>query len=382
MFTTFDEIKQYVNNTGSQSHLCICNTDLFDRTVEKGMYGFPHSGNMYTKSFWRSISSMFNIGPNDLIFLYRTTGKDSGCGEITGPYKIYAPNELASLFYERNSVDFPIRLPKKDTDCPARLLIENVLPNIYSINDKYGLIKKYESKQIWGYRHPAVMNIGAARKKSITSFSTKQTILLLNMLENCNHIVRNMPTQVPTADSIRHYEQLSKDHINEQFLLHKISVLAHKGVIDEALLYAYVVQGLCNKKCSYRERLIQDFSIINENRTIKQFVEICHNTMLEVIVSPHLQDELDILLQDADETIMLFWEFKVGAITDDAIKQTEKYIDLLESIFKGKKKIYANVIGSSICQSIRSSDIRSDAIQLVNFALNDDGTISFTRIDP
>lgn len=33
-------VKQYIVENHSQSHLCICNTDLFEGSIRNGIYGF------------------------------------------------------------------------------------------------------------------------------------------------------------------------------------------------------------------------------------------------------------------------------------------------------------------------------------------------------
>jgi len=283
---TLNEVIDFVKKSKSQSHLCICNTNLFDESVNAGVYGFPHSGGKYTKSFWRSVSGLYNIGPNDLVFLYRTNGDVPGCKQIHGPFKIHCVDGHTAIYYDPKSTQFPMTVGI-DSDCKARFLFETIIPEIYSIANNFELIKKYETKEIWGYRHPAVMNIGAARKKSITSFTVKQTITILELLRDFGEIRQILSHKLPHQKHLDFFKTL-KYKFNDNFIM-------SADVNDEAVLYSYLLQGLCNPLSAIRSTLVSDFEQINKGILNGTFASISENSMLEIIVSPHLQDEMVIL---------------------------------------------------------------------------------------
>ena len=128
----WEKIKIFVKRNNSQAHLAICNTDIFENSIKNGVYGFPHSGTSRMKSFWRSIASMYNIGPLDLVFFYRTNGSIHGCKEIHGPFKINIQRDIPAIYYDLNSKDFPIHIGN-NTDCKVRFMFEKITSDIYSI---------------------------------------------------------------------------------------------------------------------------------------------------------------------------------------------------------------------------------------------------------
>jgi hypothetical protein len=373
-----DFVKEYVVNTKAQAHLCILNNDLFDICLEHGVYGFPHQGESKNKSFWRAVASMYNIGPNDLIFLYRTNGNMAGCKEIHGPFKIHCIDNEPSIYYDLHSEDMDIIIPS-GAECKVRLLFEEFDKKVYSIGDNYELIKRYETKKIWGYRHPAVMNIGAARKKSVTSFSHKQTIELLDLLSK-NGIVRNeLAHTLPSDMRLSYLKKLKKDYDEKHFILNDEFLLT-QNTKDEAYLYAYINRGLKTSTSKLHKRILSDFSTINDEMILetsgKTFKDLTVNVMTEVVISPHLQDEIDILIMDVDDKNMLFMEFKEGNIDQEAVNQAEKYIDLLQVIFPDRN-VYANIIGKNKDPFTKINRFR-DRIKLVKYKKRPDGYISFT----
>ena len=80
-----EDLKRYIYENKLQGHICISNDKLFPASIEHGIYGFPHSGRIGTKSYWRAISSLYNIGNNDIIFFHRTSGNNPGC-KVKGGY--------------------------------------------------------------------------------------------------------------------------------------------------------------------------------------------------------------------------------------------------------------------------------------------------------
>lgn len=372
-------VTEFVRNNGSQSHLCICNDALFNDTVTNGIYGFPHEGTSRTKSFWRAVASMYNIGPSDLIFLYRTKGDHPGCQEINGPFMIYAENNKPVIYYDLESPDFPMEVGGS-ADCKVRFLFKKTTPNVYSISDKYELIKKYETKDIWGYRHPAVMNIGAARKKSVTSFTCKQTLLILSLIREFGEVRFTLPGEIPSTGRRNYYHSLSHDGyhfpLNDDFLL-------STNTADEAFLYAYILRGLRTPSSKLHNEVMKDFSLINDKMLTascnKQFSDLAVNVMMETIISPHLQEELDIVLMDKEDSAILFFEVKVDLVTQDDIHQTQKYLDLLRVIFP-KRTVCANVIGSGKDFGVKVDVEFEKLIKLVSYNRNTNGIVRFSSV--
>lgn len=369
-------VTDFVRSSGSQSHLCICNTDLFHKTVVNGVYGFPHAGLSRLKSFWRAVASMYNIGPKDLIFLYRTNGDQPGCQEIHGPFLIYAEKAQPVIYYDLDSPDFPIKIDG-NADCKVRFLFGKTTPDVFSIADKYELIKKYETKEIWGYRHPAVMNIGAARKKSVTSFTNKQTLLILSLIREFGKPRLNLDGKVPSADRIKYYNALPNDEthfpLDDDFLLKATTD-------DEAFLYAYIMRGLRTPASKLNAELVRDFSLINDEMLTsscgKNFRDLAANVMMETIISPHLQEEMDIVLTDKDDSGILFFEVKTGSIIQDDVEQAQKYLDLLRTIFP-HRFVFANIIGRGKSAGVKIEKKFDSFMRLVYYKRMASGEIKF-----
>ena len=78
-------------------------------------------------------------------------------------------------------------------ECRARLLFSPLCDKMYSIDEPFELIKAYENKSIWGYRHPAVMNIGAGKNQLPRSQINKPWICLkfskvIQFRESCSNL--------------------------------------------------------------------------------------------------------------------------------------------------------------------------------------------------
>jgi len=373
---------EHIQATKAQVHMCICNTNLFPDSVSKGVYGFPHAGSVGTKSFWRSMASLYNIGRNDLIFLYRTNGIDPGCKEINGPFKIHNQNGIPALFYDELRGREPIyiqtgRTERDRTYCNSRFLFTNTENKYYSIADNYEVVKKYESKEIWGYRHPAVMNIGSARKKSITSFTYKQAMTMLRLFEDFGVERGAINDQIPNQSIRDYYDELIQSdtgfHVNEEYLLGNVNSN------DEAYLYCYLIHCLKNRESEISRSMLNRFSEINnpmyEEHGYVCFEEASHNVLLEAIISPHLQDELDIVITDENDGGLTYFEIKAGLIDELAIQQTIRYLTLLSAVFSGKK-VFANIIGNGLSVS----DYRPISnIRCIVYSKTADGTIAFTE---
>lgn len=364
----WSQLKSFVRQNNSQAHLAICNTDIFDDTVTNGVYGFPHSGTSRMKSYWRALASMYNIGLNDLIFLYRTNGDVDGCKQIHGPFKIYERRDIPAIYYDLESDDFPLFIGS-NTDCKVRFMFENMSDEVISNTDNFELVKRFETRDIWGYRHPAVMNIGAARKKSVTSFTTSQTLVMLDLLEDFGIHRRDLTyNSLPEKDRINYYDNITVDyyhyHLDDDFILNNYTD-------DEAFYYSHIIRAFKLDNCPYRSNLMEDFWNVNnqmlEKQGITSFADITVNVLLETVVTVHLQDELDVVTTNADDSALMFFEFKKDYITESSVRQAENYIDLLSVIFP-QKKLFANVVGCGLENDTITVNPRySDKIKLVEF---------------
>jgi len=382
----FEKIIEFVKTNNSQAHLAVCNSGIFDKTVNSGVYGFPHSGKNRLKSFWRSMASLYNIGSNDVIFLYRMKGDADGSQEIHGVFKIFQfkENEPA-LYYDIESPDIEIKVGRNaDVDCKVRFLLDKIDDQINSISNKMSVVMAYETKSIWGYRHPAVMNIGAARKKSVTSFSNLQTLQLIKLMQNSSKNRFDFSNvQIPRQDTL---DYLNEFDIDSKHFLVNDSFLLNNYMDDEAFYYCYFLRAIKYSQCKWPDRLLNEFWDINKDLLqpygIKSFIEVTANALLETIVTTHLQDELDVVTTNVDDSILIVYEFKKDAITQDAVSQSESYIDLLEVVFP-EKQIFTNVIGRSILDGVTISPKYHSRIRLVGFEVtqNPDLVITFRKKD-
>jgi len=340
-------------SSSSQGHICILNDGLFSDSVMNGVYGFPHAGKTGSKSYWRAIASLYNIGPEDIIFFHRTAGPNEGCKEIHGPFQIFGIEGEPATFYDGTDMR-PILLNEKN--CAARFLFRPIEPAYYSISDNYELIKKFETKKLWGLRHPSVMNIGAAQKKSIAAITRNQVLELMGLLYSEKHSAKRGDLKLedlPKREIVNYYEKIGRVSNDQAFLLNdsylEETVSKCSNVVyDEAILYCYILRGLKFPQSKFRNDLISDFEGINEeileSKCGMSFEDLSTNVVLELVPSPHLQETVDIMLCDQREKVILLMEIKKEEITQEAILQISRYIDLFECIFTDKL-ILGNVIG-------------------------------------
>jgi hypothetical protein len=357
-----------------QGHICINNTKLFDTSVNNGVYGFP--GDEHTTednlkvTAWRAISSLYNIGPKDFVFLYRTAVPTApykksisvpGAQEFHGIFQAKQKNGFPWIFIHfRDSKYLPLR--EGTQVMPYRFLFNSFTKNPISIpndlrNQKYNknnnleIIKALsetdpEKDCLWGFRHPAVMNIGAARKSSIVDISNKQLKFLLRLIKE-KGIERSVVTK-PLITTPYDEENMPKDAImlNDQYLSDWFA--KHVGrderqVTLEAELYAYFIAALKNPKSIFHEKIVQELSNVNPNLHID---ELRQNIILGMLPTLHIQEEIDILLCDSAERNFLIFEMKSGQIAPEDIEQAEKYIQLLKQRFWKAEKIQANIVGT------------------------------------
>ena len=359
-------LKKVRSNPKMQGHICISNNELFDISLKLGVYGFPsrklQSADKLHNSAWRAISSLYNIGVNDLIFFYRTKAKKPkpGSQEIHGIFQVKEQEGEPILFLHWNDNKFLPSLPKKKKDeeerlIPFRFFFDSEFAYPISIPNDYEndleIIKALSEidstkPRLWGFRHPAVMNIGAARKKSIVAISNKQLEFLLQLLEkecarsisaDTSHLSPYTPSQLPT-DCVKFNGKFMIEHFA------RYPSKKRKFPEFEAELYAYLLCGLRNPNCDFHRALIRDLKAINSDSSI-EFSKISSNAILETVVTPHIQEEIDILLCDQEENNFLILELKNKPISSEDVEQTKKYIQLMKHRFPKSNSVRANIIG-------------------------------------
>ncbi|MDP7197018.1 MAG: hypothetical protein QF864_12635, partial [SAR202 cluster bacterium] len=129
-----------------------------------------------------------------------------------------------------------------------------------------------------------------------------------------------------------------------------------------------------------------DFWAINSSMLsphgIESFADITVNTLLESIITVHLQNEIDVVTTNKDDSAMMIFEFKKDQITEKSVRQTEHYLDLLSVIFPDKK-IFANVIGIGLeTDNINTSSRFADNIKLVNLKVLNQSPLQISFSNP
>ena len=354
-------IQEVESNPNIQGHICICHNDFFDISMSKKLYGFPSRGtpNVYNFkiSAWRAISSLYNIGPEDLIFFYRRKGDNPGAQEFHGVFKISEYDDMLLRLFHYKDEDYMPRLPKVNKFVPFRFIFKPLVTNPISIPNDFlhrhnlEIIKSLsetdpDKPKLWGFRNPPVMNIGAARKSSIVAISNKQTRLLLEMLSSgVERPTPSISTKLKTYDLSSppsNFHLLNHEFLARHFFQY---VARSEAKIDyEAELYAYIIGSLKNSGSPCHKKILDDFTNVNDDLNIP-FEEIAKNVILETILTTHIQEEIDILLCDQDEKNFLILEVKGEEVNEDHVAQTEKYVELTEHIFPNNESVRANVIG-------------------------------------
>ncbi len=364
----WNEIEDYVKEHKCQSHLAICNDALFDSAISNGIYGFPHSHTAYSKSFWRSCASLYNIGSNDLIFLYRTKeqGINLGNREVHGPFRIAIDEGGPMIYYDRDSHDYEIRLPNENhTDCKVRFLFSFLSTQVDSMNDNFALVEKLEVQSIWGFRHPAVMNIGAATKKSVVAMTYRQTLEMIRLFIEHGAHRHTLELPTPLAERVNHYKSLDGEFqfpFDDEFILS-----ADKK--DEAVYYAYFIRALRHPDCIFRDDLIYDLEKINSSFLLQMggvntIAEVLVNAQLNPIVTVHLQQELDVITTNLDDSVLMVYEFKKGKVDQAALSQTISYLRLLSIRFPDKQ-VFGNIIGTKVESGMTVPNSHKGSVKLV-----------------
>ena len=312
----YEEVK---SNPKTQGHICILHNDLFDCFIENEIYGFP--GTRYKdprkKTYWRAISSLFNINENDIIFFYRRKGNNPGAQEFHGVYKIKTIKENPAILYHFDDKEY-LPLLEERKYLKFRFLFDQITDNPISIendlgmgrtkkNNNMAIIKALSEKnpqndRLWGFRHPSVMNIGAARKKSIAAISNKQTLFLLRLLSN--GVEREINEECEDYKKYN-FENLPNncEFLDWKFLnrhLENYALESKEELEFEAELYAYIIHSLINKSSPYNDKILEAFQNVNQELNVP-FKKLRENIILECLLSVHLQEEIDILLCDSDE---------------------------------------------------------------------------------
>jgi hypothetical protein len=381
-----------IRNSGAQGHICINNSDLFEISLNNRVYGFPGKGNTSLSNLevtgWRSISSLYNIGLDDIVLLYRkmTSGGAAGDQEFHGIFRVAKKGNTPLLLLHCNDEEYLPMMPGENQYLPFRFMFEQLTDSPFSIpndlrnktyrkNNNLEIIKAFseidpKKPKLWGFRHPAVMNIGAARKSSIKCISHNQLIFLLELLLSTG--VRRPVTPL-LANKRYDPNRLPEDCVllDDNFLEARLVEHARsaRNFKNEAELYSYVIGSFKNPYSIFHKKIVEDFAEIN---TDVPFGRINENVLLEVVITPHIQEEIDILLCDSDEQNFLILEVKNDELNAEDIEQAEKYIQLVDQRFPGSQSISANVIG------IRNSGLRStERVKLVSYEIEEiDGKAS------
>jgi len=381
-------------NKRIQGHICINDSRLFDVSVRNGVYGFPGQGNTTINNLkvtaWRAISSLYNIGPEDLIFLYRTLGDAPGAQEFHGIFRVSKRNNVPLLLLHCQDEEY---LPRRQGRqyLHFRFLFERLTRNPISIpndlrnktykkNNNMEVIKALSETdpnkpRLWGFRHPSVMNIGAARKSSIVAISNSQVKFLLGLLSNG---VERPTIAAPQGPLQYNPNALPSDCVllDDEFISGHFSTYIETNQIKvehEAELYAYIIGALKNPRSSFHQRIIDDFKKINADLP---FDEITENVILEMVITPHIQEEVDILLCDSDEKNFLILEVKNDILNPEDVEQAEKYIQLVNQRFPNNHSVSANIIG---LQNKTLTD--TQRVKLVNYKIEEIGNkaaVTFT----
>ncbi len=386
-------ISMVEGNPDAQGHICINNSALFDTSVNDGVYGFPGQGNPTPNNLgvtaWRAISSLYNIGPDDLILLYRTSGHAEGNQEFHGIFRVARKGNTPVLLLHCNDKTFlPLREDRQYM--PFRFLFESLtsspvsIPNdlrnkTYQRNNNLEIIKALSETdpakpRLWGFRHPAVMNIGAARKSSIKAISHNQLVFLLGLL-----LSTGVERKTKSNPGDNKYDPFHLPEgcllLDDKFVADRL--LRGKTALDfenEAEIYAYIIGALRNHSSCFHKELYKDFSKINADLP---FDRISENVLLEVVITPHIQEEIDILLCDSEERNFLIMEIKNNRLGREDIEQAEKYIQLVNQRFPGNQSVTANVIGQEN-NSLKSTE----KIKLVRYGTKEEGSKAGLRFDP
>ena len=394
-----EEIKSAIStveeNRRIQGHICINDSRLFDASVKNGVYGFPGQGNTALNNLrvtaWRAISSLYNIGPEDLIFLYRTRGDAPGAQEFHGIFRVAKRNNVPLLLLHcQDKAYLPRRQGRQYLhfrflfECLTRnpISIPNDLRNkTYRKNNNLEIIKALSEidpnkSRLWGFRHPSVMNIGAARKSSIVAISNSQVKFLLGLLAKG---VERPTTAVPQR--LRQYDSnaLPPDCVllDDEFISGHFSRYIKNRqtkVEHEAELYAYIIGASKNPRSFFHQRIIDDFKKVNADLP---FDEVTENVILEALITPHIQEEVDILLCDSDEKNFLIMEIKNDRLNPEDIEQAEKYIQLVNQRFPKNRSVCANVIG------LRNKSLtETQRVKLVNYEIEEIGKKAAVTFGP
>ena len=111
--------------------------------------------------------------------------------------------------------------------------------------------------------------------------------------------------------------------------------------------------------------IMDDFKKVNADLP---FDEVVENVILETVVTPHIQDEVDILLCDSDEKNFLIMEIKNDVLNPEDVEQAEKYIQLVNQRFPKNRSVSANVIG------LRNKTLTgTERVKLVNYEIEEIG---------
>ena len=95
-------------------------------------------------------------------------------------------------------------------------------------------------------------------------------------------------------------------------------------------MYAYILNAFVNKNSTFNKKFLSDFDeickpVLSTSNT--KFSDPFTDVMLETIISPHLQDEIDILfLSGNNEEMLVFRGQRIELINQTYIRQRNTLI--------------------------------------------------------
>ena len=153
-------------------------------------------------------------------------------------------------------------------------------------------------------------------------------------------------------------------------------LLANIKFEKEAELYAFLINSFKHQS-RYSSETLKAFNEINQTIFNIPFKDICHNVILECLITPHIQEELDILICNQSETHFLIIEVKKGNITQKNVDQAKKYIELLNILFPNAEKIAVNIIGLEKDPSIKNDN---KFVKTVRYQKDKGNLVKFSEI--
>jgi len=105
-------------------------------------------------------------------------------------------------------------------------------------------------------------------------------------------------------------------------------------------------------------------SFLLQMRRVNTIAEVFVNAQLNPIVTVHLQQELDVITTNLDDSVLMVYEFKKGKVDQAALSQTISYLRLLSIRFPDKQ-VFGNIIGTKVESGMKVPDSHKGSVKLV-----------------